>query len=266
MTDLTDSEKGIFRYVTIPEFVQAVHAGSIDAPPPVHSTTASSIFDIVRAGSLAAAECDVFAKEKLCYFFIGRPSYKKSGRSEVPYWMLPVVFILKGLDRLPIKRIYPLDTGAFASRRLPDYLTTFDLDGFALGSDPVVVRRVIATFYDTTERYMKGRNFEMETIKKRTQIDARHARIEALVKLYSERSLPEVDDRGRNIEVQVGEDVPLADNILGVVLPEEYRTVPELNSYFLRIGAKTEYYGLFPMSAESHFGLMYEAVLRIIGK
>jgi hypothetical protein len=34
--------------------------------------------------------------------------------------MLPLVFVMRGLANLRIKRIHPLDTGAFASGRLPD--------------------------------------------------------------------------------------------------------------------------------------------------
>jgi hypothetical protein len=258
------SKNNPLRHVTLPEFLRAAQAGSVEVPPPVHSTTAANIFDIINAGRLMAAECKVFAKEKLCYLFIGRPSYKKSGKGDVPHWMLPVVFVMKGLEGLPIKRIHPIDTGAFASGRLPDYLTAFELESFALGTDPAEIARVISAFYETTERYMKGESRSIDSIKTEMQIDVRHARIEALVRLYSERSLEEIDDRGRNIEVQIDGDVPLAENLLGVVLPDQYSLVPESGRHFRSLGAVVEYYGLYPLNADAHFGLVYEAVTRIL--
>ena len=177
--------------------------------------------------------------------------------------MLPVVFVLKRLDGLPIKRIYPLDTGAFASGRLPDYLTAFDLDSFALSTDPAEIARVISAFYETTERYMRGESRSIDSVKTQMQIDVRHARIEALIRLYSERSLEEIDDRGRNIEIQVGGNVPLADNLLGVVMPDQYR-IPEIDQHFKSLGAMVEYYGLYPLNADAHFGQVYEAVAKIL--
>jgi hypothetical protein len=256
--------KNPLRHVALPEFLRAAQAGSVEAPPPVHSTAAAYIFDIIEAGRLKATACDVFNKEKLCYLFIGRPSYKKSGKGEVPHWMLPLVFVMKGLANLPIKRIHPLDTGAFASGRLPGYLTIFELDSFELGSDPAEISRVISAFYETTERYMKGENRPLDSIKTRMQIGVRHARIEALIRLFSERSLEEIDDRGRNIEVQVGGDVPLADNLLGVVLPDPYRLDPDIERDLKSFGAKVEYYPVYPLNAEAHFGNVYEAVAKIM--
>jgi hypothetical protein len=251
------------RHVTIPEFLRAAQAGAVDAPPPVHSTIAANLFSILEAGRIRAAPCDVFRGERLCYLFIGRPSYKKSGTGEAPHWMLPVVFVLNNLKNLPIKRIHPLDTGAFASRRLPDYVTAFDLEGFELGSDPTEIRRTIAAFYETAERYINGESRSLESIKTQMQIGVRHARVEALVRLYSERTLPEIDDRGRNIEVQVSDDIPLKDNLFGVVMPDPYQYDLELVRCLKDLGVKTEYYGIYPLNADAHFGTMYEAVSRI---
>jgi hypothetical protein len=62
---MADPKNDPLRHVTLPEFPRAAQAGSVEVPPPVHSTTAVNIFDIIDAGSLVAAKCDVFAKEKL---------------------------------------------------------------------------------------------------------------------------------------------------------------------------------------------------------
>jgi hypothetical protein len=96
------------------------------------------------------------------------------------------------------------------------------------------------------------------------RIGVRHARIEALIRLFSERSLEEIDDRGRNIEVQVGGDVALAGNLPGVVLPDQYRLEAEIERRLKSFGAKVEYYPLYPLNADAHFGLVYEAGTKIM--
>ncbi len=156
---------------------------------------------------------------------------------------------MNGLDNLPIKRIHPLDTGAFASGRLPDYMSAFELDSFALGNDPADIARVIAAFYDTAERYMKGDSRSLDSIKSQIKIGVRHARIEALVRLYAERSLAGLDDRARNIEVQISGDIPLKENLLGVVLPDPYRYEFGIEQHFDAMGADVEYYGIYPLNA-----------------
>jgi hypothetical protein len=251
------------RHVTIPEFLRTAQTGSVDVPPPVHSTTAARLFDILSAGRIKATQCDVFKNERLTYLFIGRPSFKKSGTGEAPHWMLPVVFVIKSLTGLPIRRIHPLDTGAYASRRLPDYVTAFDLEGFELSSEPAEIGRAIAAFYETTERYLKGESRPLDSIKTEMQIGVRHARVEALVRLFAERSLPEIDDRGRNIEVQVSDDILIPNNLLGVVMPDPYQYDPGVVRYFKEMHIRTEYYGIYPLNADAHFGALYDAVARI---
>jgi hypothetical protein len=96
------------------------------------------------------------------------------------------------------------------------------------------------------------------------QIGVRHARIEALIRLFSERSLEEIDDRGRNIEVQVGGDLALTGNLLGVVLPDPYRLDPDIERRLKSFGAEAEYYPVYPLNADAHFAAVYEAVTKIM--
>lgn len=255
-----------FRHIDLPEYLDSTQVGAANVPNPVHSTNSANIMDILQTGHIQTSACDVFDGEKLVYLFIGRPSYKKSTEVETPYWMLPTVFILKGLTNLQIKRIYPLDTGAFDRKRLPAYLTVFDLESYALGTDPGQINRIIAAFYETSERYMRGEARPLDSIKAEVHIDVRHTKIEALVRLYAERSLPEIDDRGRNIEVQISEDIPLAENVVGVVMPDAYKLYDPMKKRFKALGVAVEYYTVWPMNAEAHFGQVYEAVTKITRK
>src|SRR5689334_7650680 len=81
--------------------------------PLVHSSAAYTIRRILQNKEIVARqECKVFRGEKLNYFFVGRPAYKKEYEVEGDYWELPACVILD-YSSVPIKRIYPFDTGAF---------------------------------------------------------------------------------------------------------------------------------------------------------
>lgn len=254
-----------FHEFTVAEYLNSTQTSTVDPPLPVHSTLGVNFLKIIRSGRIQATKCTVFKGEKLSYLFIGRPSYKKPGpNTQVLNWMLPVVFILRGLKDLPIKRIFPLDTGALATNRLPEYLSVFDRDMFFLGADPAQIGRIIASFYETADRYMSGESLSISEIRRQVHIDIRHAAIQALIALHGERSLPELDDRGRNIEVQVAADIPLDGNVIGVVAPDAYRREGQTEAHFNAMGAVVEFYNVHPMNASSHFGQVYDAVDKIM--
>ena len=258
--------KDALRHVTLLEFLNSANAGVGEVPSPVHTTKAINVLDIAREGKLVAEACPVFNKEKLNYLFIGRPSYKWDEPGDCPHWMCPVVFVFRGLDKMPIRRIYPFDTGAYAGERLPSYINAFTLDGFCVGNEPAEVSRLISSFYDNKDRFLRGDARPLESIKSEVQFGIRHARIEALVKLYGERSSATFDDRVRNIEVQVAGDIDLSGgNLLGVVLPDSYKLEQDLTTAFAGLGAQVSYYPLFPLNAGAHFGMLYERVMQLLG-
>lgn len=259
------SSRDDFHEFTVAEYLNSTQTSTVDPPLPVHSTLGVNFLKIIRSGFIEATECTVFKGEKLSYLFIGRPSYKRPGsNTQVLAWMLPVVFILRGLKDLPIRRIFPLDTGALATNRLPEYISVFERDMFFLGTDPAQIGRVIASFYGTADRYLSGENLCIKEIQRQVQIDIRHAAIQALIALYGERSLIEIDDRGRNIEVQVAADIPLEGNVIGVVAPDAYRREGQTIAHFDAMGALVEFYNVHPMNATSHFGQVYDAVNKIM--
>jgi hypothetical protein len=255
----------VFKVLNLRDFLGAANLGTSDVPRPVHSTAASKIDGIVNSGKLQAFECNVFRPEKLCYLFIGRPAYKWLNDGEASWWQCPVVFVLKSLDGLPIKRIYPFDSGAFSSRLLPDYITTFARDEYLLGNDPALISEVIGAMYGTMDRYLRGSSRSQEEIDNKLTLTARHMKIEALIRLYSERSSIRFDDRARTVEVQIGQDIEINEkNIVGVVMPKRFRGEPELHSYFDRLGCEIKYYEVFPISVDQYYGLVYAAVEEIL--
>jgi len=96
--------------------------------PLVHSAAAYTIRRIIQSKKIIAkTECNVFKGEKLNYFFVGRPAYKREYEVEGDYWELPACVILD-YRSVSVKRIYPFDTGAFDM--YPEFIRIMDRSDF----------------------------------------------------------------------------------------------------------------------------------------
>ncbi|MEY9132118.1 hypothetical protein ABIE79_003585 [Bradyrhizobium diazoefficiens] len=231
------------------EFLSNSNLANPKSPPWVHSTPSSKLIKIIQDETLLAMRCDVFKGEKLCYLFA---------------WQLPSVFVMRFATPPPIKRIYPFDTGAFDRNRMPSYLTAFDMQNFDLGSDDALIGRLISLYFDTPRRYVDRKSVDEERIKDEHVLDMSHAEILALGKLYREGSTRNYDDRAAAIEVQVGEDIPLRkEDLLGVVIPEEYMRTEGVRESLLKLTKYIETYRLLPLSLSQHYSSIYDAVERI---
>jgi hypothetical protein len=56
--------------------------------PAVHSTEAYFIKKFIKTGRIEPQTCKFFDGEKLSYFFIGRPAFKRTYDTEPDYWEL----------------------------------------------------------------------------------------------------------------------------------------------------------------------------------
>lgn len=117
--------------------------------PLTHVTDAISLRDIVRDNEIRPRECRVF-RMPLLYLFSGRPAYRINP-DEPPNSLksyCPIAFILDPTIGVPIKQIYPFDTGAFAAKLYTDVLhASMRVDDFALDIDPKTPGRLIAFFF-----------------------------------------------------------------------------------------------------------------------
>jgi hypothetical protein len=216
------------RPIKLKEFLTQANAPTSDLLPLVHSTASGQLFDIFESETLMASSCKVFKGEELCYLFMGRPAYKLHRDDSPSEWQLPAVFVLRfPADHSGIKRIFPFDSGAFSDRRLPAYITCFNLDNYNIGADPGLVGKIFSIFFEDHQRYLGRRAVGIEELKKTHILDPTHQEISALARLYLEHSGKDADDRAAAIEVQMAQHVPLtSDNVLGIVMPEEYGRVP----------------------------------------
>lgn len=252
------------RPLTLSQFLQNVNLPSALSLPWVHSTAAANLMDIVAEKKLLAIPCNVFRGENLCYLFVGRPAYKLPGVDNPSEWQLPVAFVVRFQQPPPIKRIFPFDSGAFHSQRLPSYITMFKIQGYDLSSNPDLVGRLVSFYFKTPERYFLRRPAGEEEIKEQHNLDMRHAEVMALSRLFLENSSSDCDDRAAAIEVQVAQDLELKpENLLGVVMPAEYARVPELLAAIRAITPVVETYDLLPLGSLSHYASLYQGVVNV---
>jgi hypothetical protein len=249
------------RTMSLKEFLSRQNLPGALNLPWVHSASASRLFKIVEDEKLVAMNCTVFRGEKLCYFFVGRPAYKFNSEGVPSAWQLPVAFVLRFQSPPPIKRAFPFDSGAFMKNRMPDYISMFDLDGFDLAGDPQLVGRLVSLYFKTPERYVQRRAVGEEELKADNSFDMRHAELQALGRLFREGSTSNLDDRAAAVEIQVAQDVPLRrEDLLGVVIPEEYARTPGVMKSLKALTKYVETYDLYPVSTNHHFALIYDRV------
>lgn len=250
--------------VRLKDFLTNSNLAAPKSPPWIHSSPSSKLISIIHGEKLVAMKCNVFKGEKLCYLFVGRAAYKIKDTENPTPWQLPSVFIMRFTTPPPIKRLYPFDTGAFSRNRLPDYITTFDMTNFELGTSHEQIGRLISLYFESPRRYIDRNAVDHDKLKEEHLLSMSHSEILALGKLYREGSTKNHDDRAAAIEIQVAEDIPLAkSNLLGVVVPDEYLRTDGVKESLNALTNIVEGYRLLPLSLSQHYSLIYDCVERV---
>ncbi|MER9944801.1 hypothetical protein NKJ70_23155 [Mesorhizobium sp. M0092] len=254
------------RDFTLAEFLTDQSTNFKSSLPVAHSSESSNLIRMLTGGKIAVTECDTFTSEKLAYFFYGRPAYRKT-YDKPKNWQLPFVLVLKSTCLLNVRRIYPFDSGAYFSGRFPEYLTGFDPKGYELaGQGLPVIDLLIDIFFGTDSDYMHGVAKPVDEVKQRRKLDIRHSEVEALCAMYNRDQL-KADDRALAIEIQTNTDVPIKDDLLGIVMPRPYFEDKELKKRLKSVpGLIVKPYDVWPLSTESYMGTIYEEVLKIYRK
>jgi hypothetical protein len=257
----------ILKTVPLREFLRSKNVPQARPLPLVHTTESSKLIRILNEKKLLTQPCNIFEGEQLCYLFVGRPAYKYDIEGEASYWTLPSVFVVRFRDPPPFKRIYPFDSGAFSRRRFPDYITTFARDDFEFGPDPSKISTLVSVFFGSELRYWRRQASSEQDFKDKHSLGPLHMQVEALNRLYGDRSASEFDDRAAAVEVQIEQDITLTTaDVLGVVVPEDFVRDLHIKSALDGITQHTETYGLHPVSVSMYFGQVYDAVGRIYSK
>jgi len=228
--------------------------------PLVHSAAAYTIRRIIQSKKIIAkTECNVFKGEKLNYFFVGRPAYKREYEVEGDYWELPACVILD-YRSVSVKRIYPFDTGAFDM--YPEFIRIMDRSDFETTNTSDAPERLIGSFFISPTNYFKLRPRSVNDFERRFDVGILDEEIKALYKLILSKT-GKYDDRRFSIEVQSDHSVALTDNVLGVVFPEEYCESDEFMGWVENdLKATPLPYQSFPLKKEFYYYAMYEAVAK----
>lgn len=201
-----------------------------DELPLIHTSRCEYLNSIVSKGTLEPRPCDVF-KESLLYFFYGRPAYRsnKGTNSGEPIALCPVCFVFKPRTvSRSLSRLYPCDTGGVAHDIFKPEIIADDLNDLAMDPQIENARRMVGLLFDDNNHYffgkvIAGKLFDAGTVE---------ARFYSLL----QRSGPAgYDDRKSAIEVQVNSAIALAEQLLFVVLPNEFLEEPHIRNAILNV-------------------------------
>ncbi|WP_320200768.1 hypothetical protein RMR16_023395 (plasmid) [Agrobacterium sp. rho-13.3] len=229
--------------------------------PLVHTAPAYFVQKMLESKEIKPRECDVFLKEKLAYFFVGRPAYKSVGH-DVSHWEMPSCVIVD-FQTNASRRMFPFDSGAFARGLVPKYATMIDRDDYALAPDADVVERYIGTFFGSSRAYFMGEAIDRKEFLKNHGILPTEASLHALISLLNgERIGKALDERRSSIEIQFDKAIHLdAGAIRAVILPEIYLQDKNFVKGIELLGAQVITYPMIPLNTDHFYYAIYERCL-----
>jgi len=201
---------------TVSRFVENQSNGeaTLNQLPLMHSCDFNTSRLILRSNVLKATDCKVF-KDKLLYFFYGKPSYpvgeKVEGhRTDDEY--CPVCFIVP-LNKVSIHRAFPFDTGAFDAKMYSGFLHhNLKIEEFEMDHTIESIMKYIKVFFGNNENYLRGDALVREK--------THDPYIDGLISLHSAGGTQAIDERANTVEIMTKNDVIVADSVEGVIVPE----------------------------------------------
>lgn len=229
----------------------------VDDLPMVHTTPAYNIRRIFEKGIIEAKPCDFFVGENLNYFFFGRPAYKWDTEGDACDWELPVCFVFQ-YELEGMKRVFPFDTGAFFTRRLPSYLTMMPLEEFEISDISNSASKVVGAFFSTVGQYYNLKCKDEEYFRDSLTVEDIESEVRALHKLYSQ-SNSRSDDRRAAVEIQFDHDIALdKKKLLSIILPDIYLSDKNISDYANSHSIFLIPYDTFPLNSKAYSALIYQ--------
>lgn len=186
--------------------------------PITHMTDAYLFRAILETTTLQPVPCNVFDQEPLLYFFYGRPAYRAAmqAQSNGLDAYAPICFILKPEAAKP-RRIFPFDSGAFHTERYTDFTHHRMMkEDFELDCSLDMPSRLVSLFWPSEQAYFDNKHPH--------GINPEPMEFEA--KSYQElirfKGKGDFDERASSIEIQTAEPLPLPENTIAVILPEDF--------------------------------------------
>jgi hypothetical protein len=214
----------------------------------------------MKTGRIEPQSCKFFGGEKLSYFFLGRPAFKRTYDGEPDYWELPMCFIVQ-YEAIRRKRMFPFDTGAFKSGLYPEFISMMEVEEFEVQSDSEAAEKIVGTFFGTNRNYFLLKSRAKGDFEARFDVGILEEEIRALYKLVTLKD-SKLDDRRFAIELQSDHQLELvSDNVLAIVLPEPYIEDPRVVSDVEdQLKAQMITYPLYPLRKDYYYYAIYEKV------
>jgi hypothetical protein len=186
--------------------------------PLTHIAKAIIAEDIIRAGIVKPANCEVF-KKPISYFFYGKPAYRVGGDGSIKTESAcPICFIFKPETIQFAKNVYPFDTGAFAKRLYKAHvLDEMNVEDFQINPKEFQPDLVISALFNNPIDYLKGNSHALKSAEEITASYDFHAK--ALIGLAASKGRNEPDDRIFCVEIHLEEDLKLAGNLQAIIVP-----------------------------------------------
>ena len=240
-------------------FLEATPLRNPDIPLLLHSARARSFLKILSSLKIDPEPCDVFVRDSLSYFFIGRPAYKFCECPSSDYWLMPIVFILETPNIFP-KRIFPFDSGAFAQGLFGTTHDDFSLDDYLVTSDNLnPVRKIIDVFFGDNDQYLSFKPKAVDQLTMEFNLKSTDFIIKSLAALYAKGTTNDFDDRVGCIEIQYDQPIEINSILKGIVLPEDWiLQSTEIEDALQSLGCLVETYPVYPISRSNYYSKIYE--------
>jgi hypothetical protein len=246
------------------EFLQRNSVQASACLPLVHSTHAYALLSILKDEEIQTTECAIF-KEKLNYYFVGRPAYKfPNNEEEAQEWELPCCFIFEFSSIENVKRVYPFDSGAFSGGRFPKYISMMDREKFEVSGVANAPEKIVGAFFGTAKRYMMMRPKDRDAFEAEFSLTVRDPEAKAAHTLAMQTPAARFDDRRFTIEVQSEQSLDLKiSRPIAVVLPSIYLDDYDVRETIVkRWGAEPLTYSIASLNVNSYYGQIYELIYR----
>lgn len=223
----------------------------------MHSTAAYLAKKIIATGEIEPRPCDIFVGENLAYFFVGRAAYKKLG-DEAPYWELPSSFVFEFTSK-GARRVFPFDSGAFARKQYPSYVSMMEMSDYELSSDPAATEKLIGTFFGSSDGYFHMKPRPEDDFDRTFEIDVLDEEVKALYYLIHNKGGSRADDRRFAIEMQFPSAFKLSHRRpLCIILPEPYLKNQAYIDSILNTGATLLTYPIYPLRKDFYYYAIYQ--------
>lgn len=255
---------GSFRKISLKEFLTRTNEASPNLLPLVHTTQGFNFIEILSEQRLKTSRCPVF-NENLCYLFLGRPAYKVKSQPDPAYWELPIAFIVQFDEGATFERVFPFDSGAYRNGLLPSSLSGFPLERYDFAGDHDLIKKFVATFFESNDRYFKSLPRSRTDIAARYELGPAHMEIDALVSMYNMPKTNSRDDRSSIVEVQVSSEIAInSTSVLGVILPKEFQRDADIVAALSAMTCDVRYYDVYPIATHMYYGQIYDLAKQIL--